>query len=159
MTVRPSRARSLLVALLGAGAVRALALCALPAPLFVLAAGGTLAFTARELARERRRRRLHVDANGPWRLATAGGERFVGRPSGRGHRSAALIVVELVDERVAAPRARTDSSGGSRSPVRRVLRAIVRRRRRRHVAVFADSVGARDFSFLQLALALPAAAR
>lgn len=154
MTVRPSRARSLLLVLLGAGGVRALALCALPAPLFVLGAGATIALAARELLRERRPRRLDVDADGRWRLATAGTEGFVGRPSGRGHRSAALIVLELVDEGEAS------SHPCARSPLlgRSIPRAIARRRRRR-VTVFADSVAAEDFSFLQLSLAFPSAAR
>mgnify|MGYP000146964570 CR=1 FL=1 len=129
MTIRISCARSLLIVLLAAGGVRALALCELSAPLFVLAACAVVAIAAQALL-SARLVSLALDDDGHWHALLSNGERFAGRLAAAGYRGAALVVLVLEE----------DSS--------------MARARRRRVAVFADGVDARDFSFLHLQLAI-----
>ena len=150
MTIRASRARSLLVALLAAGAVRALVLCELPALPLTVAVLAVLSVAARDILSARRPATLSLDGDGRWRLDSRGDESFTGRLVESGYRSAALLVIEL--ERVDVP-----VVTGPTSERPRVARAgFGRGRTRRRLAIFADGVDAADFSFLHLQLAFVA---
>ena len=157
MTIRPSRTRSLIVGVLALAGVRALALCELPAPIFAALAAGVLAFAARDVL-ARGDVLLGRDEHGTWHLARPGRRPFSGRLAEAGYRGALFVVLVLRDDAARAPfaeRPRSPSKGGL---VRRVDdpsgRALDRLLgRRRHVAVFADSVAPRDFSRLHFELA------
>ena len=145
MTIGASRGRSLLVALLALGALRALALCELPAAAFAVAALAVVAIATHDILRARRPATLALDADGLWRHETPDGERFVGRLREAGYRSAALIVLELESE--------GGRDGAAHPGARSMALPPTFRRTRRRLAVFADGVDASDFSFLHLQLA------
>jgi len=135
VTIGPSRARSLLVAALALGGVRALWICELPSEVFALLAFATLALAVRDLRRTNGGTTLELDENGLWHVRRPRGETFSGRLADRGYRSA--VFVSLVIE--------------SEAEKARLLP------RRHHVAVPVDSVAPVDFSFLHLQLAHPGA--
>ena len=138
MTIRPSRARELLLTALALGAVRAIALCGPPPALLVAGAAAILAVALHAGLDARRPTTLRHLGGTRWRVEPAGRAPFEARLAPGGYRAAGLLVLALDEE----------------LPLR-----AGRRPRRRRVVVFGDAVGAEDFSRLQtrLAFADPAA--
>ena len=125
MTIGPSRSRRWLTGALALGAVRALWLCELPAPVFGALALGALLLATREVLGDGGTLLGH-DGHGRWQLAHPGRSVFSGRLVEAGYRGAVFVVLVLEDEAA----------------------------RRRRLAVFADSVAPVAFSRLHLELAL-----
>jgi len=147
-----------LVGMLALAGVRALSLCELPVPLFVVVAAAVLAFAVRDVL-GRGDTLLGRDERGRWHLARPGDRPFTGRLVEAGYRGAAFVVVVL-ERHADEPRDSAERSSATEAwRDGRLFAELLDRligRGRRHVTVFADSVAPRDFSRLHFELALAA---